>query len=383
MTDHITIQIELGERSYPVLVGRGLLVRPEPWQNLNSGKTLVVSNDVVAPLYLDRLLASLGNRECATHIIADGEPQKTVATWSGIIDRLVGMQARRDCNLIALGGGVVGDITGFAAAAYMRGVRFFQVPTTLLAQVDSSVGGKTGVNHSKGKNLLGAFHQPGMVLIDTATLDTLPLREFRAGMAEVVKYGAIMDAGFFSWLENSVEAISARNTEALSFMIRRSVESKARVVAADETESGIRAILNFGHSFGHALEAITGYSEFLHGEAVAIGMVIAARLSEQRGLCPAGTATRLGALLRALGLPIELPDRVSNAAMLEALQLDKKAVAGGLRLILLEDAGKAVIDASSSRAEIEHALDSCRAGNGLLARPTNAKTNTTQQNPSP
>ncbi|HET6565404.1 MAG TPA: 3-dehydroquinate synthase [Xanthomonadales bacterium] len=360
MTDHLTVQIELGQRSYPVHIGPGLLSQAEPWQVLSAGKTLVVSNEVVAPLYLDALLASLGDRDCVTHIIADGEPHKTLATWSGIIDQLVGMQARRDCNLVALGGGVVGDICGFAAAAYMRGVRFFQVPTTLLAQVDSSVGGKTGVNHPKGKNLVGAFHQPGMVLIDTQTLESLPLREFRAGMAEVVKYGAIMDLEFLAWLEKSVEAINGRQSDALSHLIQRSVQNKARVVAADETEAGIRAILNFGHSFGHALEAITAYSEFLHGEAVAIGMVVAARLSEIRGLCPAGTAARLDRLLQVLGLPTALPGHVSNAAMLEALQLDKKAVAGGLRLILLQDAGNAVIDAASSRDQIESALDSCR-----------------------
>lgn len=361
MTDPITVRVELGQRSYPIHIGHGLLDQTEPWQSLNAGKTLIVSNEVVAPLYLNRLLAALGDRDYSTHITADGEPNKTIATWSGIIDKLISMQARRDCNLIALGGGVVGDISGFAAAAYMRGIRFFQVPTTLLAQVDSSVGGKTGVNHSKGKNLLGAFHQPGMVLIDTQTLDTLPIREFRAGMAEVVKYGAIMDSEFLDWLENSVAAINSRDAAALAFLIQRSVESKAKIVAADEMEAGIRAILNFGHSFGHALEAITAYADFLHGEAIAIGMVIAATLSEQRGLCPTGTAARLDRLLRALGLPTELPGHVSNAALLDALELDKKAVAGGLRLILLQQAGNAVINDGSSRQQIEAAMDSCRA----------------------
>lgn len=361
MTDPITVRVELGQRSYPIYIGQGLLDHSAPWQALGAGKTLIVSNEVVAPLYLSRLAATLGDRAYSTHIIADGEPHKTIATWSGIIDKLISMQARRDCNLIALGGGVVGDISGFAAAAYMRGVRFFQVPTTLLAQVDSSVGGKTGVNHHKGKNLLGAFHQPGMVLIDTQTLDTLPIREFRAGMAEVVKYGAIMDSEFFDWLENSVTAINSRDASALAFLIQRSVQSKAKIVAADETEAGIRAILNFGHSFGHALEAITAYTEFLHGEAIAIGMVIAATLSEQRGLCPTGTAARLGRLLQALGLPIELPEHVSNAAMMDALELDKKAVAGGLRLILLQQAGHAVISDNSSRLQIEAAMDRCRS----------------------
>lgn len=360
MTEPVTVQIELGERSYPVHIGQGLLDQAEPWKLLKAGKTLIVSNDVVAPLYLGRLRAALGERHVATHIIADGEPHKTLATWSEILNSLVGMQAQRDCNLIALGGGVVGDICGFAAATYMRGVQFFQVPTTLLAQVDSSVGGKTGVNHAEGKNLLGAFHQPGMVLIDTQTLDTLPAREFRAGMAEVVKYGAIMDSEFMTWLEHSVEAINSRQPAALAYLIRRSVESKARVVAADETETGIRAILNFGHSFGHALEAITAYSEYLHGEAVAIGMVIAATLSEQRGLCPTGTAARLSRLLQALGLPVTLTPQVSNEAILAALQLDKKALAGGMRLILMQNIGMAIIDSTSSRLQIETALQSCR-----------------------
>jgi 3-dehydroquinate synthase len=357
----ISVKVELGHRSYAIHIGHGLLDQPGYWNVLTAGKILVVTNEIVAPLYLERLLASLGKRDCSVHIIRDGEPHKTLATWSGILDQLVVMQARRDCNLIALGGGVVGDICGFAAASYMRGVRFFQVPTTLLAQVDSSVGGKTGVNHSQGKNLVGAFHQPGMVLIDTDTLSTLPLREFQAGMAEVVKYGAIMDLEFFEWLERSADAIQSRQTAALSLLIHRSVENKARVVAADETESGMRAILNFGHSFGHALEAITAYAEFLHGEAVAIGMVIAASLSEQRGLCPEGSAARMKHLLQRLGLPVCLPADVSNAAVLDALQLDKKALAGGLRLILLQELGKAVIDDASSREQIEEALDRCRA----------------------
>jgi len=361
MPDSIKVKIELGERSYPVHIGHGLLDERGPWECLSRGKTLVVSNDVVAPLYMDRLLSALGDRNSQTLIIADGEQHKTVATWASIIDQLVAMQAKRDCNLVALGGGVVGDICGFAAAAYMRGVRFFQVPTTLLAQVDSSVGGKTGVNHTKGKNLLGAFHQPGMVLVDTQTLDTLPAREFRAGMAEVVKYGAIMDSEFLDWLERSVEDIKARQPAALSFLIQRSVENKAKVVAADEQEAGIRAILNFGHSFGHALESLTAYSRYLHGEAVAIGMVIAANLSEQRGLCPSGTADRLSGLLETLGLPTKLPPDIPNDSIQDALELDKKALAGGLRLILLEAPGAAVIDSASSRAQIDAALDSCRS----------------------
>jgi 3-dehydroquinate synthase len=229
-----------------------------------------------------------------------------VDTWYGIIDTLIGMQARRDATLVALGGGVIGDVTGFAAACYMRGVRFLQAPTTLLAQVDASVGGKTGINHVRGKNLVGAFHQPAAVVVDSATLDTLAAREFNAGLAEVVKYGAIRDEPFFGWMEERADAVSARDSAALDYLIRRSVENKAEIVALDEKEAGVRALLNFGHSFGHALESVTAYQRFLHGEAVAIGMAVAARLSEARSLCKGGLADRLTALLQRLGLPVRI-----------------------------------------------------------------------------
>ena len=348
-----TIQIELAANAYPVYLGSGLLADPSLWRrHLGSGKTLVVSNDVVAPLYLETLKAGLEGLQPQVHIIPDGEPHKTCDTWYGIIDRLVNMQARRDVNVIALGGGVVGDITGFAAASYMRGVRFLQAPTTLLAQVDASVGGKTGFNHEKGKNLVGAFHQPATVIIDSATLDSLPAREYRAGLAEVVKYGAIRDPQFLDWLEGHVPEINARSTHALDYLISRSVSNKAEIVAADEKEAGVRALLNFGHSFGHALEAETAYSEFLHGEAVSIGMVIAASLSEKRQLCKHGAAARLSGLLESFGLPVALPPQTSVDGMVEALNLDKKAVAAGLRLILLHSLGNAVIDNESTLPEI-------------------------------
>jgi 3-dehydroquinate synthase len=294
------------------------------------------------------------------HIIADGEHCKTRETWSGIIDCLVAMHARRDTTAIALGGGVVGDITGFAAASYMRGIRFLQVPTTLLAQVDASIGGKTGINHPKGKNLIGAFHQPAAVVIDTATLDTLPDREFNAGMAEVVKYGAIMDTALFDWLERNSGPIKAREADALQYFIRRAVENKAEIVSADEKEAGIRAILNFGHSFGHALETLTGYGQFLHGEAVAIGIVIATRLSESRGLCPGGVAERVKEMLQGFGLPVAVPDSVSAPALIAAMELDKKAVASGPRLILLEKLGTALVDAESTHDEMAAAIEFCR-----------------------
>jgi 3-dehydroquinate synthase len=352
-----TIEIQLSSNSYPVYMGNGLLSASALWQgHLGGGKTLIVSNDVVAPLYLEQLRSALNNRAVEIHIIPDGERFKTVETWYEIVNKLVAMQARRDTSLIALGGGVVGDISGFAAACYMRGIRFLQFPTTLLAQVDASVGGKTAINHAKGKNLVGAFHQPAAVIIDPATLTSLPEREFNAGLAEVVKYGAIKDAGFFSWLEENAAAIKRRDGDTLNYLIHESVKSKAEIVSRDEKEAGVRALLNFGHSFGHAIEAETNYSRYLHGEAVSIGMVIAARLSEIRDFCEPGTAMRLSTLLHTLGLPVILPADISINGMTEALALDKKAVVSGLRLVLLKATGEAVIDSQSSQHEILAAL---------------------------
>lgn len=356
-----TINVELAANSYPVYLGRGLLSDAALWQkHLGSGKVLVVSNDTVAPLYFEALKPVLGERPFEIHIIPDGEQYKTLDTWYGIIDELVGMQARRDATLVALGGGVVGDITGFAAASYMRGVRFLQAPTTLLSQVDASVGGKTGINHPLGKNLVGAFHQPSAVFIDSATLDTLEPREFNAGLAEVVKYGAIRDAQFFEWLEREAEAVVSRDAGALEHLIHRSVLNKAEIVTQDEKEAGIRALLNFGHSFGHALEAETAYQRFLHGEAVAIGMVIAARLSESRGLCVPGTTERLATLLRRYGLPVQVPADLSISGLARGLALDKKAVFSGLRLILLDSIGSARVDDRSGEQEIGDAMRSNR-----------------------
>lgn len=355
------VLVNPANNSYPVYLGEGIIADHELWKrHLGRGKTLIVSNEIVAPLYLRRLQSALHGRDVSVHIIAEGEHSKTRETWSAIIDSLVAMHARRDTTAIALGGGVVGDVTGFAAASYMRGIHFVQAPTTLLAQVDASVGGKTGINHPDGKNLIGAFHQPDAVVIDTSTLDTLPKREFNAGMAEVVKYGAIMDLALFDWLALNTGPINAREADALLYLIRRSVENKAEIVSTDEKEAGIRAILNFGHSFGHALETLTAYRQFLHGEAVAIGMVIAARLSELRGLCPAGVANRIRKLLQDFNLPVDLPESVSSAAMIAALELDKKAIAIGTRLILLEGVGKALIDDASTREEMAAAIELCR-----------------------
>jgi 3-dehydroquinate synthase len=352
-----TIKVELAANAYPVYLGQGLLGDASLWRrHLGPGKVLVVSNETVAPLYLQTLLSALSGHQVDVHVIPDGERHKTVDTWYGIIDKLVAMQARRDASLVALGGGVVGDLTGFAAASYMRGIRFLQAPTTLLAQVDASVGGKTGINHSRGKNLIGAFHQPAGVVVDTATLATLPDREFNAGLAEVVKYGAIRDATFYAWLERETEAIIARDPDALEYVIKHSVLNKAEIVAQDEKEAGMRALLNFGHSFGHALEAETAYERFLHGEAVAIGMVVAAGLSESRGLCASGTAQRIAHLLQKFNLPVRIPADISIEGLAKFLQLDKKAVAGGLRLVLIENIGAARVDDGSGESHIMNAM---------------------------
>ena len=353
-----TINVELEHNAYPVYLGHGLLSDSSLWRkHLTTGKTLIVSNDVVAPLYLDALRGALNGIDQEIHIIPDGEPMKTVDTWYGIVDSLIAMQARRDANIIALGGGVVGDISGFAAASYMRGIRFLQAPTTLLAQVDASVGGKTGINHKQGKNLVGAFHQPAAVVVDTATLATLSAREFNAGLAEVVKYGAIRDPRFFRWMEDNAAKISDREETSLDHLIYRSIMNKAEIVAEDEKESGVRALLNFGHSFGHALEAETGYSEFLHGEAVAIGMVTASRLSEARGLCEPGTTSRISELLTRFGLPVSIPAQTGMSGLLSALQLDKKAVATGLRLVLLEAIGQSIVDSNSKQKDVVNAIE--------------------------
>ena len=352
-----TIDINLESTRYPVYLGRGCLHDRSLWdRHLGRGKVLLVTNETVAPLYLSSLLEALGGRKAEVHVLPDGEQHKTVKTWNGILDKLVDMQARRDATLIALGGGVVGDITGYAAASYMRGVRFIQAPTTLLAQVDASVGGKTGVNHPQGKNLIGAFHQPHAVMIDSATLDTLPAREFNAGMAEVVKYGALCNREFHDWLQANSARIAARDGQAVDYLIERSVLDKAEIVGQDEKESGIRALLNLGHSFGHALESETAYARFLHGEAVAIGMVTAARLSENRGLCEPGTAASLAALLKKFDLPVLIPEDLSVERLAAALKLDKKAIASGLRLVLLKSIGEAVVDQGSTAEQILNAI---------------------------
>jgi 3-dehydroquinate synthase len=340
------IDVELGARRYPIRIGSGLLDDAALWRDAVAGRhVLVVSDDNVAPRYGARVRAALGDRAIEEVVFAPGEAQKTLASCERIFERLAGMKAPRDATIVALGGGVIGDMAGFAAACWMRGIAFVQAPTTLLAMVDSSVGGKTAVDLPQGKNLVGAFHQPRAVLIDTGTLASLPDRELRAGLAEVVKYGAIGAADFFDWLERHAAALLARDPGALAHAIATSCRHKAGVVARDETEHGERALLNFGHTFGHALETASGYERFLHGEAIAIGMVVAARLSARVGMAPADDAERLAALLRRCGLPTRLPDDADPRRLLELMRLDKKSLGGRLRLILWRGVGRAEVAA--------------------------------------
>src|SRR5690348_10955360 len=311
-----TLRVELGSRSYPIVIGRGLLGERSLFeQHVPARDLLVVSNTVVAPLYLDALEACLQPRRVVATILPEGESHKTLANVARILDVLVANRFGRDCAVVALGGGVVGDMAGFAAATYQRGVDFVQLPTTLLAQVDSSVGGKTGVNHPGGKNLIGAFHQPVAVIADTATLATLSDRELRAGLAEIIKYGLIRDAAFFAWLEQSMDLLLAREPSALAKAIRRSCEIKAEIVGRDEREQGERALLNLGHTFGHAIESVTGYSAWLHGEAVGAGLAMAATMSRALGTLEADQVERLRALLERTGLPTVAPDVRAASAL--------------------------------------------------------------------
>ncbi|MDX1528880.1 MAG: 3-dehydroquinate synthase [Gammaproteobacteria bacterium] len=352
-----TIEVALGERAYPIHIGEGLLLRADLISpHVAGAQVMVVTNEVVAPLYLDVLMASLRDFDSHRLVLPDGEASKSLDVLNSIFDALLERRFARDATLVALGGGVVGDITGFAAACYQRGIAYLQVPTTLLAQVDSSVGGKTAVNHRLGKNMIGAFHQPRCVLADTATLQSLPPREFRAGLAEVIKYGLIRDAEFFEWIETSIGAVLDLEPESLSFIIERSCRNKAEVVAADERESGARALLNFGHTFGHAIETGLGYGSWLHGEAVSAGMVLAASLSARLGLIGEADARRVEKLLKRAGLPTALPDTLDADRMLELMAVDKKVLGGRNRLVLLETIGRAVVSDDFDRQALGETL---------------------------
>ncbi len=347
-----TLEVDLDDRSYPIVIGSGLLGGEFDLSgHLIGTDCLVVSNETIAPLYLDTLKKNLPNSVVYSINLADGESFKTMASVESVIDCLVCSHANRDTTVIALGGGVVGDIAGFAAACYMRGVAFIQVPTTLLAQVDSSVGGKTGINHPNGKNLIGAFHQPQLVIIDTNTLATLPDRELRAGLAEVIKHGAIADAEFFEWLEGNIGALLARDADALAHTIQRSCEIKAAVVSEDETEKGKRALLNFGHTFAHAIENCLGYGEWLHGEAVAAGMVMAAELSD----LDEAEQERIQNLIAAAGLPVA-PPAIDAKVLRAAMEMDKKVQKKKLRFVLLKSIGSAYLSSDYSESTLSRLL---------------------------
>ncbi|TCS37282.1 3-dehydroquinate synthase [Paucimonas lemoignei] len=339
------LQVDLGERAYPITIGQsllddaGLVARHIPGR-----RVAIVTNTTVAPLYLERLTSSLKatGKQVTPVILPDGEEEKNWENLMRIFDVLLAEKCDRKTTLVALGGGVIGDMTGFAAATYMRGVPFVQVPTTLLAQVDSSVGGKTGINHPLGKNMIGAFYQPQAVIADTLTLDTLPPQELSAGLAEVIKHGAIIDAEFFNWIETNIDKLMARDAGALAHAIKRSCEIKADVVRQDEREGGLRAILNFGHTFGHAIEAGLGFGTWLHGEAVGCGIVMAAELSRRLGYIDASAKARITALVQAAGLPTVAPD-LGAERWIELMQVDKKNEGGQIKFILLKPLGTAVI----------------------------------------
>ncbi|UCH48326.1 MAG: 3-dehydroquinate synthase [Betaproteobacteria bacterium] len=353
-----TLEVSLDARSYPIVIGNGILDDSKLIAaHLTGDRVVVVTNDTIAPLFLERLESSL--RKARVNVLAiklpDGEQYKTWQTLNSIFDAMLAARCDRTTTIIALGGGVIGDVAGFAAATYQRGIAYIQIPTTLLAQVDSSVGGKTAINHPLGKNMIGAFYQPRLVIADIATLATLPERELAAGLAEVIKYGAIMDAEFFVWLEDNMDRLVAREPEALAQAVEVSCRCKAQIVAADEREAGTRAVLNFGHTFGHAIETGLGYGEWLHGEAVAAGMLLAARLSARQGEISNEDVSRLQTLLDRAGLPTKAP-AFGAKRYLELMGHDKKVHKGRLRLVLLRAIGEAYLSADFSAPELTRVL---------------------------
>lgn len=352
------VTVNLGENSYPILIGDGLLSQPEVFrQFITASQVMIVTNETIAPLYLDTLARALEGLQVEAVVIPDGEQYKTLDVMNTIITRLLEEKFSRDCTLIALGGGVVGDICGFAAACYQRGIDYIQVPTTILAQVDSSVGGKTAVNHKLGKNMIGAFHQPRAVITDITVLKTLNDRELRAGLSEVIKYGLIRDAGFFDWLEENIEMLLQRDHDALIHAIRRSCENKAEVVARDEKEAGERALLNLGHTFGHAIETGLDYKGWLHGEAVATGMLMAADLSCRHGWLSQNDVDRVMQILAKVKLPLSLPEGLVAGRMQELMAVDKKARGGKIRLVLLKSIGSAFVCDNYDREKLHATLE--------------------------
>lgn len=353
-----TLNLDLGERSYPIHIGQGLLKQAELLMPHIHGKSVVtVSNTTVAPLYLAATEQLLSSFKHSAAILPDGEQYKTLDVLNQIYTHLLEHKADRKTTLVALGGGVIGDMTGFAAASYQRGINFIQIPTTLLAMVDSSVGGKTGVNHPLGKNMIGAFHQPQCVLIDTDTLNTLADRELSAGIAEIIKYGLIRDPTFLQWLDTNMDKLLARDPEALTYAIYRSCEHKAEVVAADEKENDQRALLNLGHTFGHAIEAAMGYGQWLHGEAVATGMVMAAELSAQMGWISVDDVAYTQHILQRARLPIEPPAQISGDTFMRYMSVDKKVLDSSLRLILMKSLGEAIVTADFDANALKKVLN--------------------------
>ncbi len=354
-----TLHVDLGDRSYPIHIGSGLLDQPELLTAHIGGRSAaLVSNTTVGPLYAEQVMAALTDLKTAEILLPDGEQYKTLEVLQQIFTGLLESRMDRTTTLIALGGGVVGDMTGFAAACYQRGVAFIQIPTTLLAMVDSSVGGKTGVNHPLGKNMIGAFYQPQCVLIDTDTLDTLDDQQLSAGIAEVIKYGIILDGEFFGWLEQNMDKLLARDKPPLAHAIKRSCEIKAEIVAADEKEKGQRALLNLGHTFGHAIETATGYGSWLHGEAVGAGMVMAAEMAGRLGWMDEGDIDRIRRLIAQAKLPTAPPDEMTTDGFLELMAVDKKVIDGQLRLVIPQGIGEAVVTADFPVETLRETIDS-------------------------
>ncbi len=361
-----TLRVELGERSYPIYIGSGLLGKAGlAGPHVSGDQVMVITDETVAPLYLDKALAGFHDLQTDSLVLPDGEEYKNLDVLERIFDALLERRHSRQTTLVALGGGVIGDMTGFAAATFQRGVPFIQIPTTLLAQVDSSVGGKTGVNHPLGKNMIGAFHQPRCVIADTMTLATLEDRQLRAGIAEVIKYGLIRDPTFFAWLETHVEALLEREPDTLAHAIQLSCMNKAEVVAADELEAGQRALLNLGHTFGHAIETGLGYGVWLHGEAVAAGMALAAELSSRQGWFGGADLARVISLLERAGLPVAAPAELDPQRMLDLMAVDKKVVGGRIRLVVLKAIGEAVVTDAFDAKLLRSTLEDCRLPEAL------------------
>jgi len=352
-----TLNLDLGSRSYPIYIDSGLIQTPQLLdKHIRGSRVCIVTNDVVAPLYLENIKSQLADYNVDEVILPDGEAEKSLANFEKIMTHLLANEHGRDTSLIALGGGVIGDITGFAAACYQRGIDFIQIPTTVLSQVDSSVGGKTAVNHPLGKNMIGAFYQPKAVIIDINTLKTLPVREFNAGIAEVIKYGILGDKAFFEWLETHIDDIKANDEATLTMMIQKCCQCKADIVASDETEAGVRALLNLGHTFGHAIEAEQGYGKWLHGEAVATGMVLAAKLAVAMDLIEVSDLCRIESLLQAFDLPITAPENMGFNEFMKHMKRDKKNIAGQLRFIIPTAIGKSEIRSDVKQETLQQIL---------------------------